>query len=90
MKLEIKGDRNGETEEIPFLDIWLGCRYEFERDIAKGAVNKRTGQVVAERMLRYIEDKVRAKVRAVDRIHVKRAQTRARTDTHTHTHTREF
>ena len=37
-------------------------------------------------MLRYIEDKVRAKVRAVDRIHVKRAQTRARTDTHTHTH----
>lgn len=43
------------------LDEIKKARYEFERDIAKGAVNKRTGLVVAERMLRYIEDKVRAK-----------------------------
>ena len=36
--------------------------YEFERDIVKGAVNSRTGRVVAEKVTRYFEDKLRARV----------------------------
>ena len=52
-------------------------RYEFERDIAKGAVNKRTGQVVAERMLRYIEDKVRAKDTLVGKLRLKNSTLRS-------------
>ena len=35
--------------------------YEFERDIVKGSVNSRTGKVVAEKVQRYIEDKLRAR-----------------------------
>ena len=37
--------------------------YEFERDLVKGAVNPRTNKVVAEKVVRYFEDKIRARVR---------------------------
>ena len=40
--------------------------YEFERDIVKGAVNTRTGKVIAERVNRYFDDKIRARVRERD------------------------
>jgi hypothetical protein len=36
--------------------------YEFKRDIVQQAVNPRTGKVIAERVLRYFEDKIRSKV----------------------------
>lgn len=36
--------------------------YEFKRDIVQQAVNPRTGKIIAERILRYFEDKIRAKV----------------------------
>lgn len=36
--------------------------FEFKRDIVGQAVNSRTGKVIAERILRYYEDKIRAKV----------------------------
>ena len=36
--------------------------YEFERDIVKGSVNQRTGKIVAEKVVRYFEDKIRARV----------------------------
>jgi hypothetical protein len=36
--------------------------YEFDRDIAKGAVNPRTGKANAEKVIKYLEDKLRAKV----------------------------
>ena len=36
--------------------------YEFERDIVKGAVNPRTGKVISEKVSRYWEDKLRARV----------------------------
>jgi hypothetical protein len=36
--------------------------YEFDRDIVKGSVNPRTGKVIAEKMMRYLDDKVRARV----------------------------
>ena len=37
--------------------------YEFERDIVKGSVNARTGRVIAEKVQRYLDDKLRARVR---------------------------
>jgi len=36
--------------------------YEFERDIVKGAANPRTGKANAEKVSKYLEDKLRAKV----------------------------
>ena len=36
--------------------------YEFERDILKGSVNHRTNKVIAEKCLRYFDDKLRARV----------------------------
>ena len=36
--------------------------YEFDRDIVKGAVNQRTGKVIAEKVIRYFEDRLRARV----------------------------
>ncbi|KAJ1553089.1 hypothetical protein HK096_009268, partial [Nowakowskiella sp. JEL0078] len=35
--------------------------YEFKRDIVQQAVNLRTGKVIAERVQRYFEDKIRSK-----------------------------
>jgi hypothetical protein len=37
--------------------------YEFERDILKGAINQRTGKVIAEKVSRYFEDKIKSRVR---------------------------
>lgn len=36
--------------------------YEFERDIVKGSVNRRTHKVIAEKVQRYLEDKLRSRV----------------------------
>ena len=36
--------------------------YEFERDIVKGSVNQRTDKIVAEKVVRYFEDKIRSRV----------------------------
>ena len=36
--------------------------YEFKRDIVSQAVNPRTGKIMAEKIVRYYEDKMKAKV----------------------------
>ena len=36
--------------------------YEFERDILKGAVNQRTGKVIAEKVSRHFENKILSRV----------------------------
>ena len=36
--------------------------YEFERDIVRGSINQRSGKVVAEKVIRYFEDKTKARV----------------------------
>nr|KAG5703440.1 hypothetical protein BaRGS_022489 [Batillaria attramentaria] len=35
--------------------------YEFERDIVKGSVNNRTARVIAEKVMRYFDDRLRAR-----------------------------
>lgn len=36
--------------------------YEFERDILKGSVNSRTSKVIAEKVLRYFDDRLKGRV----------------------------
>lgn len=36
--------------------------YESERDIVKGAMNPRTGKVIAEKVTRYLDEKNRSRV----------------------------
>lgn len=45
--------------------------YEFKRDIIIGAENPRTGKTSAERMLKFLEDRLKAKDAAVEKIRLK-------------------
>ncbi|EDO35964.1 predicted protein [Nematostella vectensis] len=45
--------------------------YEFERDLVKGAVNQRTNKVIAERVTRYFEDKLRARDTLIEKLRLK-------------------
>ncbi|KAF0700365.1 Aste57867_9115 [Aphanomyces stellatus] len=47
--------------------------YEFKRDIVVGAENFRTGKTIAEKMVRYMEDKLRAKDAIVEKLRLKNA-----------------
>ncbi|KAG9415721.1 hypothetical protein AC1031_000103 [Aphanomyces cochlioides] len=47
--------------------------YEFKRDIVVGAENFRTGKTMAEKMIRYMEDKLRAKDAIVEKLRLKNA-----------------
>ncbi|KAI8810775.1 hypothetical protein BJ742DRAFT_675548 [Cladochytrium replicatum] len=47
--------------------------YEFKRDIVQQAVNRRTGRVIAERLLRYYEDKIRSKDAVIEKVRLKNA-----------------
>ena len=47
-------------------DIRIGeikkTSYEFDRDICKGAINARTNTVVAEKVVRHFDDKIKSRV----------------------------
>jgi hypothetical protein len=45
--------------------------YEFQRDIVVGGENARTGAIMAERVLRYFEDKLRLKHALVEKLRLK-------------------
>ncbi|OQS04547.1 hypothetical protein THRCLA_03225 [Thraustotheca clavata] len=47
--------------------------YEFKRDIVVGAENFRTGKTIAEKMVRYMEDKLRAKDAIIEKLRLKNA-----------------
>lgn len=47
--------------------------YEFKRDIVVGAENFRTGKTVAEKMIRYMEEKLRQKDSVVEKLRLKNA-----------------
>ncbi|KAI8622533.1 hypothetical protein BC830DRAFT_1088695 [Chytriomyces sp. MP71] len=61
-----------EEVEIRVSDIKKSM-YEFKRDIVQQAVNQRTGKVVAERVLRYFDDKIRAKEAIIEKVRLKNA-----------------
>ncbi|KAL7749252.1 hypothetical protein RI367_005404 [Sorochytrium milnesiophthora] len=45
--------------------------YEFKRDIVQAAMNERTGKVMTEKVLRYFEDKLRARDSTIEKIRLK-------------------
>ncbi|XP_041375443.1 coiled-coil domain-containing protein 113-like [Gigantopelta aegis] len=45
--------------------------YEFDRDIVKGAVNQRTAKVIAEKVIRYFEDRLRARDTLIEKLRLK-------------------
>lgn len=45
--------------------------YEFERDIVKGSLNHRTNKVIAEKALRYFDDKLRARDTLIEKLRLK-------------------
>eukprot|EP01116_Phalansterium_solitarium_P024957 TRINITY_DN931_c1_g1_i1.p1 TRINITY_DN931_c1_g1~~TRINITY_DN931_c1_g1_i1.p1 ORF type:complete len:393 (-),score=164.51 TRINITY_DN931_c1_g1_i1:228-1406(-) len=45
--------------------------YEFRRDIVSGALNTRTGKIMAEKVIKYFEDKLRAKDNLVEKLQAK-------------------
>eukprot|EP01135_Chromosphaera_perkinsii_P000507 Nk52_evm1s106 gene=Nk52_evmTU1s106 len=45
--------------------------YEFRRDIVQGALNGRTGKIMAERVVRYFEEKIRAKDTLIEKLRLK-------------------
>ena len=47
--------------------------YEFKRDIVTGAENFRTGKTIAEKAVRYMEEKLRAKGAAAEKLRLKNA-----------------
>ncbi len=47
--------------------------YEFKRDIVVGAENFRTGKTMAERVIRYMEEKLRQKDAVIEKLKLKNA-----------------
>ncbi|CAK8685258.1 unnamed protein product [Clavelina lepadiformis] len=45
--------------------------YEFDRDICKGSVNPRSGKIVAEKVVRYYEDKLRCRDTLIEKLRLK-------------------
>lgn len=51
--------------------------YEFKRDVVVGAENPRTGKIMAERVLRYMEDKLRQRDGMTEKLRLKNATLRS-------------
>lgn len=51
--------------------------YEFKRDIVLQAVDSRTGKVMAERVVRYYEDKIRSKDAVIEKLRLKNVTLKA-------------
>ena len=47
--------------------------YEFKRDVVVGAENSRTGKIMAERVTRYLEEKLKAKDSMIEKLRLKNA-----------------
>ena len=47
--------------------------YEFKRDVVLGAENTRTGKIMAERVTRYFEEKLKAKDSVIEKLRLKNA-----------------
>lgn len=51
--------------------------YEFKRDIVIGAESARTGKTVAEKVVRYMDEKIRSKGAAAEKLRLKNSQLKA-------------
>ncbi len=53
--------------------------YEFKRDVVVGAENVRTGKVVAERVIRYFEEKLHTREAVIEKLRLKNASFKSQT-----------
>ena len=59
-----------EETEIRISDLKRDA-YEFKRDVVVGAENTRTGKIIAERVCRYLEDKMKQKDSVIEKLRLK-------------------
>lgn len=59
-----------EEADIRLAETKKEC-YEFDRDIVKGSVNNRTYKVIAEKVLRYFDDRLRARDTLIEKLRLK-------------------
>jgi len=59
-----------EEADIRFSEV-KKAQYEFNRDIVAGAVNTRTNKVIAEKFMRYLEDKLRSRDTLIEKLRLK-------------------
>eukprot|EP00794_Sanderia_malayensis_P019227 gene19227-21154_t len=59
-----------EEADIRFAEL-KKAQYEFNRDIVTGAVNPRTNKVIAEKLMRYLEDKLRSRDTLIEKLRLK-------------------
>merc|ERR1712019_88169 len=59
-----------EEADLRYVEV-KKSQYEFNRDIVNGAVNPRTSKVIAERLTRSIEDKIRARDTLIEKLRLK-------------------
>ena len=52
--------------------------YEFKRDIVVGAENFRTGKTMAEKVIRYMEEKLRQKDSLIEKLKLKNSTSKAK------------
>lgn len=50
--------------------------YEFRRDIVQGAENPRTGQIIAEKIVKYLEDRLKSRDALVEKLRLKNTSLR--------------
>jgi len=71
---------DGYKASLEELDLWLvetkKGLYEFDRDICKGAVNSRTGDIIAEKVIRFFEDKLRGRDTLIEKLRLKNSTMR--------------
>ncbi|XP_065913528.1 cilia- and flagella-associated protein 263-like [Dysidea avara] len=52
--------------------------YEFERDVSRGGVNPRIGKIMAERVMKFYDDKLRSKDTMIEKLRLKNTSLRAK------------
>lgn len=71
---KIMDNLKAEMEEIEIRVAEIKkASYEYRRDIVTQAVNPRTGKVIAERILRYYDDKIKSKDAVIEKVRLKNA-----------------
>ncbi|XP_064398587.1 coiled-coil domain-containing protein 113-like [Halichondria panicea] len=52
--------------------------YEFDRDIVKGALNQRTGKIKGEKVVKYFDERIKAKDALIEKLRLKNATLRVK------------
>lgn len=71
---------DGYKASLEELDLWLAETkkglYEFERDICKSGINPRTNTIIAEKVVRFYEDKLKSRDTLIEKLRLKNSTMR--------------